>query len=149
MQSSFLTACVESLPAPMPSSRQVADTQETVLEDASVGTELMSLESFGRLRTPLTGEVELSVACKQTLLPITSSATLTSQKIDVDVSIYVAGLNFKNSKRSSYKTSCHELSMEMLLKLSSLAEVPLLTGSDVTLQIITNNSLENNSNGAE
>lgn len=102
MQPSFLTACVVSLPAPMPSSRQVADTQETVLEDASVGTELISLESFGRLRTPLTGEVELSVACKQTLLPITSSATLTSQKIDVDVSIYVAGVSFKNTGSAAH-----------------------------------------------
>lgn len=64
-------------------SRQAADTEETVLEEASVGTELMSLESFGRLKTPPTGEVELSVDCKQTLLP--NGATLTSQKIDADV----------------------------------------------------------------
>lgn len=63
--------------------------EETALEEASVGTEIMSLESFGRLKMPSTGELELSVDCKQRLLPIAIGATLSSQKIDVDVSIWV------------------------------------------------------------
>lgn len=102
-----------TLPAPVPSSRQVADTEETVLEETSVGTQLMSLESFGRLKTPPTGEVELSVDCKQTLLPIANGATLTSQKIDADVSIYDRVL-MTHSKHSSYETSCHELLIKNL-----------------------------------
>lgn len=70
----------------------MAGTEETAVEEAAVLTEVLSLESFGRLKTPPTGEVELSVECKQNLLPNVDASTLASQKLDVDVSICAASM---------------------------------------------------------
>lgn len=95
--------------------------EETAVEEAAVGTEVMRLESFGRLKTPPTGEIELSVDCKQNLLPLAIGAALTSQKFDADVnsdnsflfftSLFfdqqTQALYYKSLKiRSSNKTMC-------------------------------------------
>lgn len=93
---SFFLVQIQSYAFP---SRRLARTEEeTAVEDAPAVTELLSLESFGRLRTPPTGEVELSVDCKQNLLHPASGAILASQKIDMDVSLCAAKSLFMYSK---------------------------------------------------
>lgn len=81
--------------------------------EVSLDKEVLSLESFGRLKTPPTGEVELSVDCKQNLLPPASGATHASQKIDMDVGIWVAQSRLDYSKHNSLKMFSYGLLMKM------------------------------------
>lgn len=50
-----------------------------------MGAMIMSLEGYGRLKGPPTGEVELSINCKRSLLPPTDGADLSRHKLDADV----------------------------------------------------------------
>ncbi|XP_063886091.1 uncharacterized protein LOC135114231 isoform X2 [Scylla paramamosain] len=67
-------------------SKQEADTgEETAVEEATKNTVVMSLESFGRLKTPPTGELELRVDCKRKLLPPADGTGLAINRVDTDV----------------------------------------------------------------
>ena len=57
------------------------------MEETATSTVVMSLESYGRLKTPPTGEVELRLDCKRSLLPPANGDDLAGHKLDGDVSV--------------------------------------------------------------
>ena len=61
--------------------------EETAVEEAAINTVVMSLESYARLKTPTTGELELSMDCKKRLLPPADGTVLDINRVDTDVSI--------------------------------------------------------------
>ncbi|XP_045111567.1 uncharacterized protein LOC123504800 isoform X2 [Portunus trituberculatus] len=66
-------------------SKQAANSgEETAVEEAAMNT-VMSLESYGRLKTPPTGELELSLDCKKKLLPPADGTLLAINRVDTDV----------------------------------------------------------------
>lgn len=52
-----------------------------------MNTVVMSLESYGRLKTPPTGELELRMDCKRRLLPPADGTALAINRVDTDVSV--------------------------------------------------------------